>query len=187
MAIAVAAAVMGAAQRNRRAGVQAWRTWTAGAVRSIAATTAMHRAQLDACASTAVAACAFSVPSAQAASVSASRHAPGDAADEPRSVLPSQSLRSGSWPIESLFILNDPVNISCSTVAYGVSPIVPRGSVPDSSHQRPLSHTRNTAQSARRSIHDPGEMLQRLPGCARASARAVATSLPRALSTAFPV
>src|SRR5689334_4562267 len=77
----------------------------------------MHREQLEAWVSTAAAACAFNAPSAQAASVSASRQASAAAADERRSVLPSQSLRSGSRPIGSLFILNDLVTISCGPLS----------------------------------------------------------------------
>ena len=104
MATAVAAAVSGASQRNTRAGVHACAADAAGALRSIAASTAMQREQLDACSSTAAAALALSPPSAQAASVSASRQASDAVAGVCRSVVPSQLSGSRSLPIGSLFI-----------------------------------------------------------------------------------
>jgi hypothetical protein len=104
MATAVAAAASGASHRNTRVGVQACLADAAGAVRSIAATTAMHRWQLDACSSTAAAALALNPPSAHAASVSASGHASAAVTGDRRSVLPSQPFSSRSLPTGSLFI-----------------------------------------------------------------------------------
>ena len=162
MATAVAAAVMGTAQRNRRAGVQAWRASAGGAVRSIAARTAMHRAQLDACASTAAAACACSAPSAQAASVSASRQA--SSADCRR--LPQRVAQ----PVVAIRFVAHCVSLHIERsrqrfLARPSRTASARPYVEDlfqiRRHQRPLSRTRNTAQSARRSIHDRGEIAQR--------------------------
>jgi hypothetical protein len=104
MATAVAAAISGASHRNARAGVHARVVDAAGALRSNAASTAVHREQLDACSSTAAAAVTLSPPSAQAASVSASRHASDAVAGVCRSVVPSQLSGSRSLPIGSLFI-----------------------------------------------------------------------------------
>jgi hypothetical protein len=94
-----AAAAVGIAQRIQRR-FDGWRTGdrsAAGSLRTIAARIAWHRSQVAACASAAVASSSDNPPSAQAASVSASRH---DAVERPpvgrstvRSVRSSRSSR----------------------------------------------------------------------------------------------
>ena len=115
----------------------------------------MHRAQLDACASTAAAACACSVPSAQAASVSASRQASGAAAATAAACCPA----SRCDPVRGPLVLSSYRTIPSTFLARTARrdrrqpDRTSQTSLPDSSCQRPLSRTRNTAQSARRSIH----------------------------------
>src|SRR5687767_8470417 len=103
MATAVAAAISGASQRKTRAGVHACPA-AAGALRSIAASTAMQCEQLEACSSTAEVAFGLNPPSAQAASISASGQESDPGACVCRSVVPSQLFCSRSLLNGSLFI-----------------------------------------------------------------------------------
>ena len=180
MAIAVAAAVNGTSQRNRRAGVHAWRgrPRRSGALHRREhrhAARAVRRVQLRPRPRPARSA----PPSAQAASVSASRQASAPLPATAGASLPSQPFCSrfvAHW--FSLHIERSRHDF-LRAAAYGVSPTVRPASRPDSSRRRLPSRTRNTAQSARRSIHASRRFCStasRMPLRVRASCRDVVAS-----------